>query len=278
MNMQPSGFGVLPDVVKNLLILNVLLFAATYFAKNFGVDLTQLLGLHHWDAETFQPYQWITHMFMHGGIGHIFFNMFALWMFGSILERIWGPKRFFIYYMVTGLGAALLYSLVEYYRTGGGMSSIDVFLLQPNAGNLADLLQTHGDNMTSDFKNMLNALLTQLKNGADGSTALMDSAVQNVTQYKQSYAGYYNQHVAVGASGAVFGLLLAFGIMFPNELLYLYFAIPVKAKYFVIGYGLLELWLGVQNSATDNVAHFAHLGGMVFGFILLKLWGQKRLR
>tara|TARA_B100001142_G_C14285531_1_gene636736 strand:- start:67 stop:804 length:738 start_codon:yes stop_codon:yes gene_type:complete len=227
-----------PDVVKNLLIINGLLFFATISLENYGIDLTEILALHQFQSTNFMPHQLITHFFMHANLTHLFFNMFALWMFGKTLENIWGGKRFLIYYMFTGLGAAALHLAISQY---------EILTLQQQ----------------------LNAyeLNTLLENGK--------SILERNQNYSHQIMGKLNQLIntpTVGASGAVFGILLAFGVLFPNTLLYLYFAIPIKTKYFVIIYGALELYLGLSNNPADNVAHFAHLGGMLFGFLLIKYW------
>ena len=227
---RPGNFNELPLVVKNLLIINGLLFFATVSLNNLGIDLVKIFGLHQFQSNDFRPYQLITHIFMHGSFTHLFFNMFALWMFGKILENIWGEKRFLIYYMITGIGAAFIHLLISQYQI------ISISNQIPELVSIA----IEGKYNTSI---PLSKKLTQLI----------------ITP-------------TVGASGAVFGLLLAFGMLFPNALLYLYFAIPIKAKYFVIGYGILELYAGISNNPADNVAHFAHLGGMIFGYILIKYW------
>ena len=235
---RPSSFSQLPEVVKNLLIINGLLFLATITLENYGINLTKLLALHQFQSDDFMPHQLITHFFMHANFTHLFFNMFALWMFGKILENVWGEKRFLIYYMFTGIGAATLHL---------GISQYEILNLQSKL-NPSDL----------------NIILENGKNILEGN--------QN---YSNQIMGKLNLLIntpTVGASGAVFGILLAFGMLFPNTLLYIYLAIPIKAKYFVIIYGLLELYLGLSNNPADNVAHFAHLGGMLFGFILLKYW------
>jgi len=227
---RPGNFNELPVVVKNLLIINGLLFLATVSLSNLGIDLVKIFGLHQFQSNDFRPHQLITHIFMHGSFTHLFFNMFALWMFGKILENIWGEKRFLIYYMITGIGAAFIHLLISQYQI------ISISNQIPELVSIA----IEGKNNPSI---PLSKKLTQLI----------------ITP-------------TVGASGAVFGLLLAFGMLFPNALLYLYFAIPIKAKYFVIGYGILELYAGISNNPADNVAHFAHLGGMIFGYILIKYW------
>ncbi len=233
--------GSTPPVVKNLIIINVLMFLGTVGIKAaFGVDLDRELGLYYFGSPFFQPYQLITHMFLHGSIGHIFFNMFAFWMFGRVLETVWGGKRFFIYYMITGLGAAFFNELVLHFEL---------------SKTLAEAKQVFGiDQFTPQ---------------------IVDQLARNGNPLAQKVArGLYIP--TIGASGAVFGVLLAFGVLFPNTQLFLLFPpIPIKAKYFVIGYGLLELYLGISQPGS-NIAHFAHIGGMLFGFILLKIWGQDR--
>ena len=227
---RPGNFNELPVVVKNLLIINGLLFLATVSLNNLGIDLVKIFGLHQFQSNDFRPHQLITHIFMHGSFTHLFVNMFALWMFGKILENIWGEKRFLIYYMITGLGAAFIHLLISQYQIISISNQIPELVSIAIEGKYNPSIP-------------LSKKLTQLI----------------ITP-------------TVGASGAVFGLLLAFGMLFPNALLYLYFAIPIKAKYFVIGYGILELYAGISNNPADNVAHFAHLGGMIFGYILIKYW------
>ena len=227
---RPGNFSELPEVVKNLLILNGLFFLATVSLNNLGIDLVKILGLHQFQSPDFRPHQIITHLFMHGNFTHLFFNMFALWMFGKILENVWGSKRFLIYYMITGIGAASIHLLISQYQI------ISISNQIPEMVNLA--IEGRYNPSIPISKKLTQLIITP----------------------------------TVGASGAVFGLLLAFGMLFPNALLYLYFAIPIKAKYFVIGYGLIELYAGISNNPADNVAHFAHLGGMIFGFFLIKYW------
>ncbi|MBK5202378.1 MAG: rhomboid family intramembrane serine protease [Prolixibacteraceae bacterium] len=236
-----SLFGNTPPVVKNLIIINALMLLFTYGLSMSNIDLISLLGLHFIKSQAFQPYQIVTHLFMHGGLMHLFFNMFALWMFGRVLENLWGPKRFFIFYFVCGLGAAFLHLLVEgiqYESLTSKMSPDQInIVLQQGAD-----LWSQGKNYTDSMMGSLNQLL-------------------NIP--------------TVGASGAIFGVLLGFGMLFPNtELMLLFPPIPIKAKYFVIGYGALELYLGLSQSGSD-IAHFAHLGGMLFGFLMIKYWNKK---
>ena len=227
---RPSSFSQLPEVVKNLLIINILFFVATISLDSYGIDFVKWFGLHQFQSSDFMPHQLITHFFMHANFTHLLFNMFALWMFGKILENVWGSKRFLIYYMITGIGAACIHLLISQYQI------ISISNQIPEMVNLA--IEGRYNPSIPISKKLTQLIITP----------------------------------TVGASGAVFGLLLAFGMLFPNALLYLYFAIPIKAKYFVIGYGLIELYAGISNNPADNVAHFAHLGGMIFGFFLIKYW------
>lgn len=219
----------IPVVTKNLVIINVLFWVASLALPKVGIDLVDLLGLHFFAAEDFYLFQIVSYMFMHDthSFAHVFFNMFAVYMFGRVLEQVWGPKRFLIFYMVTGIGAGLIQELTW-------------------AFDLRDVI----------------AAPQELVNIGGGQIL--------------SKPEFYNLFVTVGASGAVFGILLAFGMLFPNVPLYLMFIpVPIKAKYFVIFYGLAELFLGVADFSGDSVAHFAHLGGMLFGYILVVIWRRK---
>ncbi|HMR90750.1 MAG TPA: rhomboid family intramembrane serine protease [Chitinophagaceae bacterium] len=216
---------VFPPIVKNLLIINVLVFIAQNVIKPETFDITHTFALHDVHSVFFKPHQLITYMFMHGSFEHILFNMLAVWMFGSQLENFWGSKRFLIYYIVTGLGAGLLHLLVLYLEMAPAMEQ---FRSLPVDMQL-DLIRS-------------------------------DRFIINIP--------------TLGASGAVFGLLAAFGYLFPNSLIYVYFLIPLKAKWFVLIYGAIELMLAVRNSAGDNVAHFAHLGGAITGFIIVLIWNK----
>jgi len=239
MNGYGRGLLALPPVVKNLILLNVLMLLANWASKSvFGTDLTMILGLYFPKSEQFMPIQILTHMFMHGNFLHLFFNMFALYMFGGILENVWGPKRFFIYYMVCGLGAAFVHETVIMFQYNKLMNIISPDQLQLVLNDGASYL-TEGKVFSNETMKSLQMLL-------------------NVP--------------TVGASGAVFGVLLAFGVLFPNTRLMLLFPpIPIKAKYFVIVYGAIELYLAVTQPGS-NIAHAAHLGGMLFGYVLIRYW------
>lgn len=224
-------FDSTPQVVRNLIFINILFFVG---GMVIGEDeAVRVFAGTYPGSPFFKPWQVVTHMFMHGGFTHIFFNMFALFMFGSQLERLWGPKRFLNYYLISGLGGFFLHELVvgiSLYQQFGTFFPAREQLIPPGFSPI------------------------------DG-VALLEH--------------YYGR--VVGASGAVFGLLLAFGMLFPNtELMLLFPPIPIKAKYFVFGYGAIELFLALSEGGGDNVAHFAHLGGMLFGYLLLKRWQRDR--
>lgn len=274
---RPNSFSVLPPVVKNLLIINGLFFLAT-IAFSGQIDLADKLGLHFPLSEKFQPYQIITYMFMHGGFMHLFFNMFALWMFGNTLENYWGPKRFLTYYIITGIGAALCHYAVVYFQIQPTLNSIDSYLADPNGLAFTDFLNSQNFGLSMEMVDHYNETIPTLFNQAVQSHNDVEAlriSMDFMNVYKQDFL---NAPVVVGASGSVFGILLAFGMLFPNTLLYVYFAIPIKAKWFVVLYGAIELFSGIANSPTDNVAHFAHLGGMLFGIILILYWKSRSNR
>ena len=272
---RPNSFNVLPLVVKNLLIINGLFFLATFAFQNQGIDLADRLGLHFPLADKFEPYQLITYMFMHGSLMHIFFNMFALWMFGNTLENYWGPKRFLTYYIITGIGAAVCHYTVVYFQIQPTLDVVNAYITNPSP----DAFQAFVSSEHLKFTSV--EMLDQFKASAtayDNAVGLgnFSEAINISVDYMQSYkTDFLNAPVVVGASGSVFGILLAFGMLFPNTMLYIYFAIPMKAKWFVVLYGAIELFSGIANRPSDNVAHFAHLGGMLFGFILIKYWQKK---
>ena len=239
MNGYGGGFFNLPPVVKNIIMINVLMLLAYYAAASvLGINLNAILGLYFPKSENFMPVQIVTHIFMHGGLWHLFFNMYALFIFGQILETTWGPKRFFIYYMTCGLGAALIHESViaiQYYNLTELMDPDQVQMVIEEGSALFN----EGKLFTNDSMQELQRLLNT---------------------------------PTVGASGAVFGILLAFGVLFPNtQLMLLIPPMPIKAKYFVLIYGAIELYLAVTQPGS-NIAHAAHLGGMLFGYLLIRYW------
>ena len=214
----------LPPITKNLLIINVLCYFGIIVARRYGLDLDSVLGLHFFLASDFKLYQLFTYMFMHANLEHIFFNMFAVWMFGRTLEMVFGSKRFLTYYLVCGIGAGIVQEVIQY-----------VFY----------------------------------------ATELVRYDSVNIGVEIVPMADYLNLMTTVGASGAVYGILLAFGMLFPNSQMFVFpLPFPIQAKFFVIGYAVIELFLGLGQTG-DGVAHFAHLGGMIFGFLLIMYWRKK---
>lgn len=264
MNYRPVMYNI-PPVVKNLIIINVLFLLGTWALKGMGIDLVELLGMHYPGSEKFRMHQIVTYMFMHGGITHIFFNMFALYMFGRVLESVWGSKRFLIFYLVTGLGAILIHTVVNYIEISSLEKAVDAFRNTPSPELLDKFVTKNLPNASSQVRDFINSWYNDPTSTAFAGEGL--SLMERVLQLKMDIP-------TVGASGAVFGILLAFGMLFPNtQLMLLFPPIPIRAKYFVIGYGLLELYLGFSQPGS-NVAHFAHLGGMLFGFFLIKYWNK----
>ncbi len=216
---RPSRFDILPPVIKNLLIINVIIYFAqiTLESPKYGIDINELFALHSWQSPHFHWWQLITHMFMHGSFSHLFFNMFTLWMFGNIMENIWGQNRFLLFYFACGLAAALV----------------------------------HLSYLTFVYE-------------------------QSTTYIHGEMVRYYDDSSTLGASGAIAGIIAAFIYYFPNSHIYLYFFIPVKAKWLGLFYFGYELFSGLVNSAQDNVAHWAHLGGGLAGIIIVLFWNKNR--
>jgi membrane associated rhomboid family serine protease len=231
---SPGPFAGLPVVTKNIIIINVIMYLATLAFETVNIDLVKLFGLHYYLADDFKPHQFITYIFMHGGFSHILFNMLGVYIFGQVLEQVWGPKRYLIFYILTGLGAALAQYIIMHFEI---TEVLDIFNQHINSRNLD----------TSQRAEFIN----------------------------QKYE-YLNKHVIIGASGSLFGLLGGFGMLFPNRELYLYFFIPIKAKWLVILYGGFEIFSGLQNNPTDNVAHFAHIGGLLVSIALVLFWRKDR--
>lgn len=263
MNSYRSSFlSNIPPVVKNLIAINLIMWLATVALPNtfhrWGIDadLTDILGMHYWASSKFNPAQLVTYMFMHGGLGHVFFNMFALYMFGGVLENYWGPKRFFFYYMLTGVGAGIVQQLFWTFEYQPLISAINEAVA---AGSVAEV---------APFRDMLERYFR--------FSAFEALRPDDLLTIKKEFM---NLPVTVGASGSVFGLLLAFGWLFPDvKLMMLFFPVPIRARVFVILYGVAELFLGVANFSGDSVAHFAHLGGMLFGIILILIWRKNQFK
>jgi membrane associated rhomboid family serine protease len=265
----PRLFSNIPPVLKNLLIINILMFVGTMVVQGtMQVDLTRILGLYYFKSELFRPYQIVTHMFMHANFMHIFLNMFMLWMFGRVLEQVWGGKRFLFYYFFTGLGAAALHMLVMHIELGSLLRDATAFGNTPSPELFAAFIKDHLGGSSPQLYDFTQQWLADPGNSSYSHQAL--SFIDKMVQGKLNIP-------TVGASGAVYGVLLAFGVIFPNMPLVLIFFpfFPIKAKYMVMAMGVIELVNGLSMPGS-NVAHFAHLGGMIFGFILIKYWNTKR--
>ena len=228
-----------PPVTKNLIIINILCSMAAYvLGKRFGINLNDILGLHYFEAENFRLYQFFTYMFMHSGFEHILFNMFALWMFGRILETVWGSQRFLFYYILCGLGAGLIQEVTQYFEFMPLMHDAAQFASYPADTPIAINGHVH---MASEW---------------------FAECMRRIS------------YPTVGASGSVYAILLAFAMLFPNQEMFIFpLPMPIKAKWVIIGYFVLEIYLGLK--ANDGIAHFAHLGGMIFGFLLIMYWKKK---
>ncbi len=276
---RPGGFQLLPTIVKNLLIINGLVFFLQVVLEQREIDLADYAGLHYYHSPLFKPWQPLTHMFLHGSFMHLFSNMFALWMFGATLENAWGPRRFLLYYLICGLGAALLHTVVITLEFNSINDAVSAFQQNPTVDQFLTMLRQNDWGGDPNFSRIASAW--QSDPSSDGFSGLATNQINRILYGQHGvadslgYPGIFNT-ATVGASGAVFGLLFAFGYLFPDTLLYFYFFFPLKAKYFVALYAAFELFAGFRNSASDNVAHFAHIGGMIVGFFLLRAWGIRR--
>ena len=234
------------DTVKQLLIINVLFFIGSFVVP----QANGLLALHYFENDSFKFWQPISYMFMHGSLMHIFFNMFALISFGSALEHFWGAKKFLFFYLSCGLGAALIHSGVNYYHFHDGLN----------------VLLSH---------NVDKGQIIELLNQGKYDTSWIEFISQS--ELEKMYSSYLTP--AVGASGAIYGLLVAFAFMFPNaELMMMFIPVPVKAKYFVPVIVLLDLFSGVTGFSLfgGNIAHFAHVGGALIGFVMMWYWKKNQ--
>lgn len=261
----------LPPVVKNLLLINALIFLAHYVIDStFGVDINDIFGLHYWISGEFGIWQFVTFQFMHGGFDHVFFNMFAVFMFGRVLESVWGAKRFLFYYLVTGIGSGVIQQFALYFDINPIFEAVNNCMTNLSTDSISAFLREYAPfNMES--AQLCNSFINEY-NAVCHTNPMQAGALAR--EFLEKYQTMFvDAHVTVGASGAVFGLLLAFGMLFPNQVIMLLIPpIPIKAKYFVLIYGALELFAGIGSFGYDNVAHWAHLGGMLFGFFLIRKW------
>lgn len=250
-------------MVKNILIINVVVF---FIQAIFSLPLSRIAGLYVIFADNFQPYQVVTYMWIHGGFGHILGNMFAVFIFGPMLETVWGSKRFLTFYLICGIGAGVLYGTIDLIEKLPIKNDREAFLEDPTPEKFELYIL---DYKVSPRNSEMLAEFSDKFYGSPNS----DSYIAQSKQFVNDIFEIHTEIPMVGASGAVFGILMAFGMLFPNTQLFLLFPpIPVKAKYLVLFYGLYELYSEFSRMPGDNVAHLAHLGGMLIAFILLKLW------
>ena len=251
----------LTPVVERLLQLNIGLFLAIKF---LGLDLVDLLGLRYVLSEHFRPYQFLTHLFVHAGFMHLFSNMFALVTFGPILEHTLSSKRFVLFYLLTGLGAAALYAGVCYLEVSKVQALYHTYLAYPSPASFDTFLSKFPQATHSSFSHFIHTFFKYPDDPA--YIARSKAIVSQLYRFKADMP-------TVGASGAIFGILTAFAMLFPNaQLSLLFLPIPIRAKYFIVLYGLYELYAGIQDNPTDNVAHFAHLGGILLGYLFIRWW------
>ncbi len=264
---RPGRFEILPIVIKNLLIINVLFFLAQKTVGAGGVfNMLDLLALHHVQSPLFQPWQLVTHLFLHGDFWHLLGNMFALWMFGAILENVWGPKRFITFYFLCGIGAALIHLTFLWYDYHGLLNDFLSLKFSPTPEKIAAFYNNYGLSQDAAADMMVKNYLANPVN--TGNVEQIVNYISDVTYRVISYP-------TLGASGAVFGVLAAFVYLFPNTYIYLYFLLPIKAKWMGLAYFGIELFSAIQNSAGDNVARWAHIGGGLVGFLLVITWNKK---
>lgn len=266
-------FNNIPVVTKNFLLINILLFIATYINYQSGGDWFNILSAHYINSPLFEPYQLITHMFSHDifSFRHILFNMILLVVFGSQLERLWGPKRYFIFYFSAGLGAYLLHSLIGFVqlkevKDALVSSGLPIFYVDEIIKDGAFFkYYVEGDYNNADI------ILNRYVESGHFTVSRINNSISELIRYT-----VLSNQSMVGASGAIFGLLAAFGILFPNtELFLMFIPFPIKAKFLIGGYILLEIILSFQTSASDNIAHLAHVGGAIVGILFVLYWRKK---
>jgi len=258
-------FGNIQPVTKNLLLLNVAMFLLMLFFEYQPnlIDLGSLLGAHYFNTPLFEPYQLVSHFFMHGGFFHIFMNMYILVIFGSFLERLWGPKRYFVLYVVSAFGAIILYNLVGYFQVAGLKNAIgsDEIIAGVNG-----IIRNNGYHIKNIEE--YNGLINEIRYYAYEHGVTSIEKLNIITEYTIKSCT-----PMVGASGAIFGLMAAFAILFPNtELMLIFPPIPIKAKWLIGGYFVFEVYNSFQENAGDNVAHLAHVGGAIVGAIIVLIW------
>lgn len=263
----------LTPVVKNLLIVNVIVFIASWFIGGQNFNLNRIIGLYFPESDNFYPFQYFTYMFAHADFTHILFNMLALVFIGPLLENLWGPQKFLTFYILTGLGAALIYTGVQFYQYNNLEQKVENYIESPTPEGFDALVYQEARMVYNDPA--LSSLIDQYYDNPNNQ-----QYIERSKDYaRQIYDLLINIAPMVGASGAIYGLLMALAVLFPNlQLMLLIPPIPIKAKYLALGLAGLSIYLGINRQQGDMVAHFAHLGGMIVAFILIKLWQNKGTR
>lgn len=262
----------LTPIVKNLLIINVAIFLLGELVRSqTGVNLiNHYLALYYFSSDNFEPWQFVTYMFLHFDFRHIFGNMIGLIVFGTWLEEVWDPKRFLLYYMITGIGAGILFMGVQYFEKSSMQDDVEAWMAEPDPHDFDALVVEH----FLPYYNTRSGLIEDYKENPDSRQYEMRART-----FVQEALTRVNNIPMVGASGAIFGILLAAGLLFPQRRIMLLIPpIPMRARILVILYGAYTVYAAFQRAPTDNVAHFAHLGGMVVGFVLLRIWDEDRRR
>jgi membrane associated rhomboid family serine protease len=260
-------FGRLTPVVKVLLLINVGVFAV---GSLFGLQdvIVHYFALRYINAELFAPYQFVTYMFLHADFYHLLGNMFALFVFGPALEHLWGSKNFLTYYMVCGLGAAILFGAIDYVEKSKVENDTKSFINAPTPDKFSDYVASNIPVEWGQAYNIASRLEPRYYEAPDNS-----SIISECKDLVSSFYSIISNVPMLGASGAVFGILIGFGLLFPNTVLVLLFPpIPVKAKYLVAFYAVYEIFYGIRQVPGDNVAHYAHIGGMLVGYLLIRFW------
>jgi membrane associated rhomboid family serine protease len=257
-------FARLTPMVKNLLLITV---AAYLIPSILGWGrINAYLGLWHISSPNFQPYQFFTYMFAHGGFMHLLFNMLGLIFLAPLLEQFWGPKKFLTFYLITGIGAGVFYEGVKYAQTIPMKNKMEEYTANPNPDDFAVYMAKYAP---QHYNGLYDFIEYYSEHPVEGKR-------QSISYVEQVYASVINVPM-VGASGAIYGILMAFGMLFPNtQLMLLFPPIPIKAKYFVLILGGFAIYSQLMNSGGDNVAHLAHLGGMLFAFIMIKIWAKDK--
>lgn len=260
----------LTPVVKNLLIINVIVFIASWFIGGQNFNLNRIVGLYYPESENFYPFQYFTYMFAHGGFTHILFNMIALIFIGPMLENLWGPQKFLTFYILTGLGAALIYTGVQFYQYNNLEEKVENYIENPSPDKFDAFIYQEAKRAYYDPG------LSELIDNYYDNPGSQQYIERSKSVVREIYGLLVNSTPMVGASGAIYGLLMALAVLFPNmQLMLLIPPIPIKAKYLALGLAGISIYLGINRQEGDMVAHFAHLGGMIVAFILIKIWQNK---